>query len=91
MTLITDKDYLAKARMGRKTSAELAVAYHLAKGLSELMATIMHTRDSLPVSEQQAVGDAAQAALEAYGILDSLIIDSGNQPIAKQPTTTQGD
>lgn len=67
-----------QARRGRRVSQAVSVAYHQARGLSELMTMIVKDVDALPVHEREAVRRANVLAFDAFTRLNSIIIDAGN-------------
>ncbi len=67
-----------KARQARRVSQAVSVAYHTARGLSELMAMVVRDVEFLPLEEREAVRRANVAALDAFTRLNSIIVDDGN-------------
>ncbi len=67
-----------KAKQARRVTQAVSVAYHAARGLSELMSMIVRDVELLPLNEREAVRRANVAALDAFSRLNSIIIDEGN-------------
>jgi hypothetical protein len=64
----------------RHASKQVAVAYHLSKGLSELMSAIVMDAKHLPDHEHHALATASHHAHAVFVRLNSIILDYGNQP-----------
>ena len=71
----TERDVQTKSReVGRM----LTTAYHLMKGTAELATMIAVRIEHLPEDERDRAQQAVGHIMHAYGILDTLVADSGN-------------